>query len=289
MFIIIGGDSTIGEATARYLRERAHTVVATTRRQDRVGPMRPFLDLSSPLNAWTPPQGAGACVCAAVARIAACETDPAGSAFVNVDQTLVAIDRLLESGASVVFLSSDKVFDGSRAVVPPDAPVCPATAYGRQKARVEAALRERMAAGLPAAILRLAKVIAPDTALLQDWVVALRNRKPVRAFHDMVAAPVPVALVARAVAALLDDRAHGIFQLSGPRDVPYSALALELARRLGAQESLVCPESVSALGLPTGATSKHTTLDSSLLADRYGLHVPDAFDVLADAITTRFI
>ena len=81
MWLLVGGDSEIGAATFRVLRERGEPVAATTRRPDRVAPDRPFLDLSRPLDDWAAPPGTrGACIFAAVARLAACENDPVGSA-----------------------------------------------------------------------------------------------------------------------------------------------------------------------------------------------------------------
>jgi len=133
---------------------------------------------------------------------------------------------------------------------------------------------------MPIAILRLAKVVSPNMPLLRGWADALRNGQSVRAFHDMTMAPVPIEAVSTAVAALLGDRATGVFQLTGPRDVTYADIARQLARRLGVEESLVNPTSARSAGLSTGATPRHTTLDSSRLRDRYGLIVPDALEIL---------
>ena len=281
MRLLIGGDSEIGAATFRVLRERGEPVAATTRRPDRVAPDRPFLDLSHPLEDWTPPPGTrGACIFAAVARLAACENDPAGSAHVNVTQTAVLIERLIAHGVAVVFASSDKVFDGTRPQMPADAPVAPNCEYGRQKAAVEALLRAHIERGADAAILRLSKVVAPGSALFAAWIAALRAGRPVRAFTDLMFAPVPIALVVDAVAALLRSRARGIFQLSGPRDISYSEAAHYLARRLGADESLIEDMSVRDGGQPPGAAAPFTSLDSSALRERYGMVVPDAGEVL---------
>ena len=120
MFLLVGGDSEIGAATARTMSQRRHR----GRRHDpppqgRRAPTRPFLDLTAPLDDWHPPQGTrAACVFVAIARLAACAADPAGSAHVNVTQTLALIDRLLAQDIHVLFLSTNQVFDGSR-------PTCP--------------------------------------------------------------------------------------------------------------------------------------------------------------------
>src|SRR5437868_5137012 len=134
--LLVGADSEIGAATARHLTACGASVIATTRRPEHVAADRPFLDLSAPLDDWRPPAGIGAaCIFAAVARLQACEADPAGSAFINVSQTLGLTERLLAEGAAVLFLSTNQVFDGTVPQVAADAPFCPVSEYGRQKAR----------------------------------------------------------------------------------------------------------------------------------------------------------
>src|SRR5262249_21933161 len=154
--LLVGGDSEIGAATARRMIEQSIAVAATTRRRAEVAPERPFFDLSAPLDDWQPPAGlSGACICVAVARLAACAADPVGSERLNVTQTLALVDRLLKQGIHVLFLSTNQVFDGSRPHLPADAPHSPVSEYGRQKARTEGALIARMNQGAPVAILRL--------------------------------------------------------------------------------------------------------------------------------------
>jgi dTDP-4-dehydrorhamnose reductase len=102
----------------------------------------------------------------------------------------------------------------------------------------------------------------------------------VRAFFDMKMAPVPVALVAQAIECLLAEATRGIFQLSGPRDIPYSEIAADLARRLEADPALVHPVSALSAGQPPGSTAQHTTLDSMALHDRCGITVPDGWAVI---------
>jgi dTDP-4-dehydrorhamnose reductase len=281
MFLLVGGDSEIGAATARAMNQRNIAGVATTRRGDEASAGRPFLDLTAPLDDWHPPEGTrAACVFVAIARLAACATDPAGSAHVNVAQTLALIDRLLALNIHVLFLSTNQVFDGSRPNLPPDAPHSPVSEYGRQKAQTEAALIARMNKGAPVAILRLAKVVSPDMALVRGWIDALKQGKPIRAFHDMTMAPAPTALVNDVILALMQNRVEGIFQFTGPCDVSYAETGRYLARRLQADPRLV--EETSALdnGLPAGATPRNTTLDSSAIRERFGLQCPDAWPVI---------
>jgi len=169
--------------------------------------------------------------------------------------------------------------------MPADAPRAPASEYGRQKACIEILLAERMARGEPAAILRLAKVVSTPMPLIEGWIGDLSAGKPIRAFTDMTLAPTPTTLVCAAIDSLLTDCASGIFQLTGPRDVTYAEVGQLLAARLGAASSLVKETSARDAGLPEGAAPLNTTLDSSLLRARYGLEVPDAWQVIERLIS----
>lgn len=279
--LIVGGDSEIAGVTARHLREQGHAVAATTRRREHVAADRPFLDLSQPVDDWSIPEGVtAACLCAAIARLADCARDSDASSRVNVSGTVALADRLLERGIPVLFLSTDKVFDGSRPNVPTDTLPCPVSEYGRQKAAAETVLRERMQRGAPVSILRLAKIVLPGMDLLRQWMTNLAAGKPIRAFHDMRMAPTPVALVAEAIERLLATPTSGIFQLTGPRDIAYGEIALHLADRLGVDSALVEQVSAYSAGQPEGSTARHTTLDSSALRERFGIVVPDAWAVI---------
>jgi dTDP-4-dehydrorhamnose reductase len=281
MLLLIGGESEIGAATFAALRAQDLPVVATTRRRDRIDTVRPFLDISAPLSGWEPPaRTTAACIFAAKARLAACAADPVGSARINVTQTLALAKRLIERDIALLFLSSNQVFDGRVPNVPADAPPCPISEYGWQKALVEAGLRRWMDAGARVAILRLARVVSPTMPLLRGWIAALGARRAIRAFNDMTIAPIPIEVVTAAISALMHDRARGIFQLTGPRDASYVEVGRFLASRLGADPVLVEATSASDAGQPAGAARPHTTLDSSAMRDGYGCLVPDVWAVI---------
>jgi dTDP-4-dehydrorhamnose reductase len=281
MFLIVGGDSEIGAAACRALKAQGVAAAATTRRRDRVAPDRPFFDLAAPLDDWTPPPGTRAvCLCAAIARLSACADDPQGSAHINVVQTLALAEKLLARGIAVLFLSTNQVFDGRTPHERAEAPHSPVSEYGRQKARAEAALLRQLESGAPVAILRLAKVVSDTMPLIGGWIKDLTAAKPIRVFNDLKLAPTPTDQVCTAIAALLQDCARGIFQLTGPRDVSYADIGGFLAAYLDADPKLVNPTSARSAGLPEGATPLHTTLDSSLLRVHYGLEVPDVWDVV---------
>jgi dTDP-4-dehydrorhamnose reductase len=281
VFLVVGASSEIGSATARLFQARGETVWSTTRLRPN-GSRELHLDFDAPIGRFSIPEGIrSACIFVAVARLAACEADPNASAFVNVTQTMTLVDRLAAKGIYTLFLSTNQVFDGESPHVPADAPVSPRSEYGRQKAKTERLLRARMEAGDPIGILRLAKVVSPGMALLSDWKKALVAGRTIHPFSDMRLAPTPIDIVASVIAQMMQDRSPFIAQLSGPRDITYAEAGRLLASRIGADPRLVEPVSACDAGLPRGATPRHTTLDSSAVASKYGSTVPDAFEVIA--------
>ncbi len=201
--------------------------------------------------------------------------------------SLGLIDKLAAAGIYVLHLSTNQVFDGRTPRMPPEAPTCPVSEYGRQKARAEAGIRERLAKGAPAAVLRLAKVLSHDTPLILEWIKTLSGGGTIRPFLDMTMAPTPVDLVATAITRLMEDRAAGIFQLTGPQDVSYADVGYHLAERLRAGKQQVAPVSAATMNLALGAAPPYTTLDSSAICERYGLATPDAFRAVEISLSNR--
>jgi dTDP-4-dehydrorhamnose reductase len=203
-----------------------------------------------------------------------------GSARVNVEQTITLVDLLAARGVYTLFLSTNQVFSGDSPHLPVDAPISPISEYGRQKAEAERLLRARMASGAPIGVLRLAKVVSPGMALLATWKQELFAGRSIRAFNDMTMAPTPVDVVATSIVRMMEDRLPVIAQLTGPRDVAYAEVGRFLAEKIGADPRLVKPVSALENGMPRGSTPRNTTLDSSYIAERFGLRVPDALDVI---------
>lgn len=288
-WLLIGGDSEIGSAAHRYVSGTGRPVTATTRRKEGVSTGRLYLDLSRPLEDWEPPTDTrAACIFAAVARLAACHDDPVGSTHINVTQTIRLVERLLDRGIHVLYLSTNQVFDGEVPFTPADAPMNPVSEYGQQKARAETVLHELITEGAPVAILRLAKVFSPGMPMIANWIRALSEGTAIRAFTDMKVAPTPVAIVIAAICSILKSQSAGVFQLSGNRDVTYRDIAQHLAQRLNADTTLVTASLAAAVGLPRGSTPSHTTLDSTLVMDRLGISAPDPWLVTDELLADQY-
>mgnify|MGYP003345501769 CR=1 FL=1 len=174
LWLVVGGDSTIGSALVRQATAAGRRVIGTSRKWSEKS-LR--LDLADDSRSWVLPERVGvAYLCAAVTSMDACRTSPGGTRWINVVQTTALARLLAARGARVVFLSTNQVFDGSKPHRPANDPTCPRSEYGRQKADAEHAILD-----CGGSVIRFTKVMAEKNALFQSWATTLRaDRKSTR-------------------------------------------------------------------------------------------------------------
>lgn len=279
--LIVGGTSRLGRALAAAARAAGLLVTVTTRHRDQTGPDALFLDLADGGGDFRPVPAAGrppidaAVLCGAVTDLRRCAGEPDLARRINHGATLAVAAACRDAGIFVVFPSSNLVFDGTRPLRRTGEAPCPPTLYGRLKAEVEAAL---LAAG-GGAVVRLTKVLAPDLPLLAGWRSALLAGDSVRAFHDMVLAPVGLNGAAAALLAAAAARRPGIAHVSGRADLSYEVLAHTLAARLGVPAARVTAVSRRTAGIADNDAPAHTSLAMDGLSPVLGLIPPGLEDV----------
>ncbi|HKA15937.1 MAG TPA: sugar nucleotide-binding protein [Myxococcota bacterium] len=279
--LVVGGDGRIARALIPALARHGYEVVATTRRRV-PDAARVELDLAEVARTGSArlPDCDVAFVCAAMSSYAECRSDEAAARAVNVGAPAAIARALRGSGAQLVILSTNGVFDGEQpfrsAGDTPDG----ATAYGRSKAAAEQLVR---AIDPDAAVLRLTRVFRAGEPLLAGWADRLRAREPVEAFADMVAAPVAVDHAAAALVAIARRRAAGILQLSARREVSYVQIARHIAARAGAPLELVQAVAAATRGIGPGEAPRHASLACEEFLPGFGLAPIEPFDVV-DAV-----
>jgi len=270
--LIVGAGSMVGNALMTRLRQTGASVLGTTRRPENAGEKCLHLDLADDLREWHPPKPVDvAILCAGETRLQNCQNDPAKTAKVNVGGISQLAKNLHHAGAFVIYLSTNQVFDGSVPFRSPRDSRCPVTEYGRQKAEAE---RRIGGGGAACAIVRFTKILGPQTPLFANWADALRRGQPVRAYSDMMLAPVPLSCVVDALLLIAGRRLAGIFHVSGDRDISYEAAARIGAGALGADARLVQPVRAAQTGFDGGPMPLHTTLDMDVLKSVHGIVPP---------------
>jgi dTDP-4-dehydrorhamnose reductase len=280
--LVVGADSTIGKGLLNHLKSAGVPVLGTTRRKAELDSTSlVYLDLESDVRRWQPPCSIGAAVlCAGLTRPEVCRQQPEETRRVNVERTVELARKLVSEGAFVVFLSTNKVFDGSRALRKEEEPFSPQTEYGRQKAEAEHLLKEF---GDSVAVIRFTKVLGTDQPLLAGWADALKKGETIEPFADMYFSPVPLSCAVAVLRMVLDRRIAGILQVSASRDISYADAARIGAELLGVSQTLVCPVPASRKLLQAEHIPRHTTLSIDRLRRTLGFQPPDIEWTIATA------
>lgn len=271
--LIVGIDSSIGRTLATTLASAGQTFIGTTRRSAMVSETNIFLDLTADTTNWRVPCPINvAYICAAVTSLAQCRQNPELSSLVNVFNTVRLAKTLVTSGAFVIFISTNQVYDGSIPLRKPDEPACPTTEYGRQKAEAE---RQLLDLGNLVAVVRFTKILSVQMPLFQGWIQSLKKNQVIHPLSDLIVAPIPLSFAISVLSQLADARLPGILQVSAKQDVTYAQVAYYMAQYLGAKRELIQPLTSKEADLSLESLPLHTTLDTSKLEGKLGMKVPN--------------
>ncbi|MDD5593260.1 MAG: sugar nucleotide-binding protein [Candidatus Margulisbacteria bacterium] len=265
---IIGATGFIGSAFFEAYRKSNSDFTATSRRGGPGGLSK--LDLLSPDISGLKLSRTGhkdALILAAVAGIDRCEIEPAARK-INVDGTRDLIKQLVAEGIKPVFFSSDYVFDGAAGNYPDDAITRPITEYGRQKAEIEAFLKEKAQGNY--LIIRLSKVFGlkkGDNTLLDEMAGIMSRDGEVRAAYDQIFCPTLVRDVVGAVARLQARDCRGIYNVCFPEKWSRCDLAQALAQKLSFDVSRIRKVSLDEIGFKARRPKNTSLIPRKLLAE----------------------
>jgi dTDP-4-dehydrorhamnose reductase len=168
---------------------------------------------------------------AALTWVDRCEAEPAEAMLVNRDAPATAARAAARQGASIVFYSTEYVFDGERGDYTEDDTPSPTSVYGRSKLEGERAVLE---ANPRAVVLRTSVVYGPDPQN-KNFVAQLCRRltagEEMRVPVDQVSCPTYNADLAAASVEMVERNLGGVIHAAGPEAmdrVSFARLACEV-------------------------------------------------------------
>jgi dTDP-4-dehydrorhamnose reductase len=176
---------------------------------------------------------------AALTNVDACERDPQQARRVNGAATGVIAQACKDAGARLAYVSTDYVFDGSRAPYHEKDPTHPIQEYGKSK--LEGELQALKA--LPNALIcRTSVVFGPHKSNFVVWCTReLVAQRPVRIVVDQRVSPSYTYDLARQVLRLVETWAEGIYHTAGASALSRHEMAVEIAHAFALDETLIQP------------------------------------------------
>lgn len=199
---------------------------------------------------------------AAMAGVADCHRDPARAEVINTRGSARIAELAEQSGARLVHVSTDMVFDGERGGYREEDAVAPLSKYGRTKAEAE-----RVVLAHPrTVVVRVSLLFGPGVGerrtFFDEQVAALKEGRPLTLFHDEWRTPLSLLAAARGLLDIAESDVVGLLHMGGPERLS----RLDMGRRLAAFLGLDPVGIVSASRLSAPAVEprpRDLSLDSS--------------------------
>jgi dTDP-4-dehydrorhamnose reductase len=200
---------------------------------------------------------------AAMTAVDACEEDPQRAAETNVNGSRNVAEAARRTGALIVAISTDYVFDGEKEEPydERDRPN-PISVYGRTKYEGEQAVRAALTDLL---IVRTAWIYGAGNDFASRATRRLAAGEEVGAIVDQVGSPTHVAHLAQRLLPLVDSGIRGLVHLAGPEAVSWHDVLVR-AKRLGELPGEVVAQKADELDRPAKRPA-NSALTSVVLGD----------------------
>lgn len=211
---------------------------------------------------------------AAEVRVDWCEEHPAEAGRANIDSAATLADFSAKSGAALLYVSTDSVFDGQGRDYKETDPVAPVNVYATTKLRGEAEVLHRNPAAIVARTNFYGWTGHHKTGLV-DWILQqLVQKRQFPGFTDAIFCPL---LVNDAAVALLDLASYdvsGIFHVVGREAISKYDFAVRVAHLFDYDPALVRRSNVADVQMKA-RRPLNTSLDTSKLQSLLGHPLPD--------------
>jgi dTDP-4-dehydrorhamnose reductase len=132
------------------------------------------------------------------------------------------------------------------------------------------------------AIVRLTKVLAPDTSPIASWREAIARGGRISPFSDMMFAPISLRYAARNLCRIALSRCCGNFHLSGAADVSYVDFARRYVAAHDGDAALIVPTTSTQAGVDLLFNRRYSALGMSRTQETVGISPQDLDEVISD-------
>jgi dTDP-4-dehydrorhamnose reductase len=174
---------------------------------------------------------------AAMANVNDCRQDPGRAQQINTRASALLAELAGRSGARLLLVSTDLVFNGEQGWYTEQDLVSPLSIYGQTKVAAERAVLSFPGVAVVRVSLLFGPSVAGRASFFDEQVAALRQGRPLRLFRDEWRTPLSLATAARSLIAVARSGFVGLLHLGGPERLSRLEMGQRVARYLGADGS----------------------------------------------------
>ena len=188
--------------------------------------------------------------CAALANVDACERTPDLAQRMNADLPGILAAEAAKTGAKMVHISTDAVFDGRiRGAYSEENPANPINAYARSKLAGEVAVLSANADAIVARVNFYGWSLSGTRSLGEQFFNSLRAGKRMNGFTDVWFCPLYVSQLAEILLEMIENGLSGLYHTASREFLSKYDFGCRIARQFGLNESLIDPVSWKVAGL----------------------------------------
>lgn len=246
--LITGANGFVGYYLVQQLLQKGHKVFATGKGENRL----PFtganfryhsMDYTNKENiaaVFAAVQPGVVVHCGAISKPDECEQNKRKAFLANVSGTINLLQAAAPYQAHFIFVSTDFVFSGETGFYKEEDARAPVNYYGETKLLAEdEVMKYPFAWSIARTVLVYGKTFSGRENIVTNTAKALQQGKPLRIFDDQVRTPTYVEDLAAGLVAIIEKGATGIFHLSGEDVLSPFDIAMETARHLHLDTSLI--------------------------------------------------
>ena len=211
--------------------------------------------------------------CAALANLDACETDPARAKQLNSEVPRKLAQIVARSGARLLHVSTDAVFDGKRGDYTEGDQPHPVGVYSQTKLAGEQAVLEAAPQAIVARVNLFGYSVTGKRSLGEFFLYNLQTGRPVLGFTDVFFCPLLANDLAGIFLHMLEAGLSGLYHVVSSECLSKYEFGLRIARRFDLDEKLIQPTSVSQAEL-RAARAPNLSLRTEKLTQALGRTTP---------------
>ena len=212
--------------------------------------------------------------CAGLTDVDECERNEELAEKLHVNLSKIVAESAQKVKSRMIHISTDHLWDGTKAMVTEETPLSPVNAYGRTKGKAEEAVLRTAPNSLVIRTNFFGDGL-PWRHSFSDWVhKKLLKKELINAFSDVYYTPISLFHLAKMIESLIARSAQGVFHVAGADRVSKYEAAIALARHYGYPAKTITPVLAEAVPL-VARRPRDMSLNTSKCSGFLKMPMPD--------------